>query len=121
MQNQNTSNTATSGVIVRRGPLSGLFWGLVLVLLGTLSLFDVAGYLSDEAMQVSLLTGVGAIFIVDALVRRARLGVEVGGRFAIGTILILAGILVAFGVSQWWPLILLGAGVAIIVRTLARA
>jgi hypothetical protein len=121
MLNQETTDTGARGAFVRRSPLSGLFWGLVLVLLGTIGLFDVAGYLSDQAMQVCLLTGLGAIFIVDALVRRARLGGELGGRFVIGAILVPAGILVAFGVSQWWPLIVLGAGIAIIVRALSRA
>ena len=68
-----------------------------------------------------LLTGLGVVFFVDALVRYARLGATLGGRFVIGTILILACILVAFGVSRWWPLILLGVGVAMLVRTFAKA
>jgi hypothetical protein len=101
------------------GPFRGLFWGLLLVLVGVLALPAVSNHLSGNAWAVIFLSGLGAIFIIDAFVRSlwSRYFLN-GARIFVGAILIGAGILVAFGFSAWWPVLLLILGFSLLLRPL---
>ena len=104
-----------------RDPLRGLFWGMFLVLVGALGLLELSPGVSETAVQVCGLAGLGGIFMIDALVRHARQGYNLlGARLAIGSALAVIALLVALGVSQWWPVVLIGAGVAVLVNIYAR-
>lgn len=101
-------------------PFRGLFPGLVLVLLGVILFLSNRGTLSwgDTGWQFFLI-GLGGIFLLDGLVHYAwRRGGA--GRFIPGIILVLVGAAFLIGFSDWWPLILVGVGVAILLGMLFR-
>jgi hypothetical protein len=100
----------------RSSPWRGLFWGLSLVLLGAIFLLNQAGWISGDTWWQVLLIGLGVIFIGKSLVWRRALGWGNFGAFITGIVLILVGILFMVGFSQWWPLILIVAGIAFLFR-----
>ena len=102
----------------RRLPLRGLFLGLTLLLLGTIFMLNQAGWLSGDIWWQSLLIGLGVICFIDGIVRTPVLGFRWGGfgRFMIGTIFILAGVLTMLGFGAYWPLILIAVGLMFILR-----
>ncbi len=106
----------------RRRRLPGLFAGLVLILLGVLLLFQTQGWFTWDDWWKYLLLGLGVIFIIDAMVRLAQPapGPRWGGRLVVGLTLLLVGLISAAGFGQWWPLILVIVGVAVIVRRVVK-
>jgi hypothetical protein len=100
----------------RNRPFHGLFGGMVLILLGGLFLANQQGWMNGDVWWQWLLIGLGAIFIINGLVKntvpeyhhRSR------GKFVTGGVLIALGIMFLLGVGAWWPLILIGAGVALL-------
>jgi hypothetical protein len=103
------------------GMLTGLFWGLLLILIGALFYANNMGWLTGEWWQY-FLVGLGGILIIDAAVRfftkTFRWGIY--GRFIAGIILIFLGLAFLFGWSQWWPLVLIAVGLAILVGAIVR-
>jgi hypothetical protein len=101
-----------------RFPFHGLFFGLGLVLLGVLFLLNQTGAITGDTWWQALLIGLGSISIVDGLVRynypEFRYGIY--GKIVCGVILILIGILLLVGFSEWWPVVLIVAGVAFLFR-----
>jgi hypothetical protein len=103
----------------RRGwPFHGLFCGLTLVLLGVLFLLNQAGTITGDTWWQSLLIGLGVIWVFSGMVRSRHPVFRWGafGRVVGGIILILVGALLMAGVSQWWPVVLIVAGVAFLLR-----
>lgn len=101
-----------------RFPYHGLFWGLTLILLGTLFLLNQAGWISSDTWWQSLLIGLGVISIINGLAHYHNPAYRWGsyGKFVAGTVLILVGALFLIGFSQWWPIVLVVAGVALLLR-----
>jgi hypothetical protein len=101
----------------RRSPFRGLFPGLFLILIGGLFLSTQQGWIRSDSLWQYLVIGLGTIFIIHGLVNYRNPYYRHGAfwRFIPGTALILAGVLSIFELSQWWPLILISAGVAIIL------
>ena len=101
-----------------RWPFRGLFCGLTLVLLGVLFLLNQTGAITGDTWWQSLLIGLGGISIVDGLVRYFTPGFKWGiyGKFIGGIVMILIGIFFMAGISEWWPIILIVAGVAFMSR-----
>lgn len=99
-------------------PYRGLFWGLTLVLLGTLFLLNQAGWVTGDTWWQSLLIGLGVISIVNGFAHYSNPAYRWGSysKFVLGTILILIGVLFLLGFSQWWPLALIVAGGASLLR-----
>jgi hypothetical protein len=105
-----------------RGPWGGLFWGLLLIMIGLIFFAQQQGWLSDETWWHYLLIGLGVVFIIDGLVcyfkpeyRRASLG-----RFIPGIILVVVGVAFVYNFAQWWPIILIGVGAVILLSFLFR-
>jgi hypothetical protein len=98
-------------------PLRGLFPGLILILLGVLLFLATQGTLSWSTWWQYFLIGLGAIFIIDGLAHywgSAHQGYSFG-RFIPGVILLFVGIMFVLGFSQWWPLVLIAVGVALLL------
>jgi hypothetical protein len=103
-------------------PYRGLFLGLTLVLLGGLFLVNQAGWITGGTWWQTLLIGLGVISIIDGLVFNRVTGNRWGfyGKFLAGAVLISTGTLFILGLSQWWPLILIFAGLALLIRSFWR-
>ncbi len=99
-------------------PAHGLFWGLALVLLGTLFLMDRAGWISGDTWWQALLIGLGVIWIASGLVRYRVAAFRWWGygSLTFGIVLILVGALFLVGFSQWWPLALIVLGIMSLFR-----
>ena len=100
-------------------PLRGLFPGLALILVGALFLANQMSWISSDTWWKWLLIGLGAIMMVSWLVQN-RAAPEFRhwerGRFIWGMALAVLGILFLAGFSQWWPIIIIGVGVACLFR-----
>jgi uncharacterized membrane protein HdeD (DUF308 family) len=107
---------------MRRGPWGGLFWGLLLIMIGLIFFAQEQGWISSETWWHYLLIGLGVIFIIDGLVRTwgSEYRRESLGRFIPGIILLFVGLAFLFSFAQWWPLILIGVGVVILLSFLFR-
>lgn len=105
-----------------RGHRGGLLWGPLLILLGVLFLAANSGWISGDRWWQYFLVGLGVIFLIDALVYYASPGYRRGssGRIIPGVGLIFIGLAFIYGWSQWWPLVLIAAGVAILFTVLLR-
>jgi uncharacterized membrane protein HdeD (DUF308 family) len=103
-------------------PFRGLFWGLVLVLLGTLFLLNQTGAITGDAWWQSLLVGLGAIMIINGITHYYSPGYRWGsyGKFLAGIVLIIVGALFLIGVSEWWSVVLIVAGIAFLLRFIWR-
>ena len=101
----------------RNRPFHGLFGGLVLILLGGLFLANQLSWISGNAWWQWLLVGLGIISIIDGLVQYHAPEYHHSRRhkFVWGTVLIAIGVIFLLGFSQWWPIVLIGAGVAMIL------
>jgi hypothetical protein len=105
----------------RRGPMHGLFWGLLLILLGVLFFVQQQGHISDDSWWQYFLVGLGAIFILDALVHYLRrISYGIYGRLIAGAVLVVVGLAFLKGWDNWWPLVLIAAGVAILAGYFVR-
>jgi hypothetical protein len=99
-------------------PFHGIFPGLLLILLGGLFLSVQQGWISGSVWWQYLLIGMGVISIVDGIFQYRAPAYRYWGRskFVWGTALIIIGALFLLGFSQWWPVVLIGAGIAILLR-----
>jgi hypothetical protein len=106
----------------QRKPLSGLFWGLLLITLGILFFGRNQGWFTDGNWWQYLLIGIGACFILDGLINLTipQPTHEILGKFIPGVILVCVGLAFIYGFDIWWPLILIIAGVVILLSLLFR-
>jgi len=100
-------------------PLRGLFWGLLLILLGILFFIKGRDWLSDIGWWQSLVIGLGAIFIIDTIVHYINPSSRSYSfsRLVPGVILIFVGLAWVYGFNQWWPIALVATGVALFVSS----
>jgi hypothetical protein len=105
-----------------RWPFHGIFCGLTLVLLGVIFLLSQTGVLSGETWWQWMLIGFGGISIIDGIARYFSNGYRWGifGKIVGGIVLILIGTFFLVGISEWWPIILIVAGVLFISRVFWR-
>jgi hypothetical protein len=99
-------------------PFHGVFCGLTLVLFGVLFLLNQTGALVGDMWWQVLLIGLGALSILNGLARYFFPGYRWGifGKILAGIVLILIGALFMAGMSEWWPVIIILAGVLVISR-----
>lgn len=102
--------------------LHGLFWGLILVLVGILFLAGQQEWIAWDRWWQYLLIGLGSIFIIDGLAHYFSSpdhhhGI---GKFVPGIILLLVGIAFIYGFGTWWPVVLIGIGTVMLIGFLLR-
>ncbi len=105
-----------------RDPLRGLFWGLVLIMIGILFFINLQQGISWDVLWKYLLIGLGAIFIIDGLAHYWSPAYHYGkfGRFIPGVVLLFVGLAFLFNFSQWWPIVLIAVGVIILLSLMFR-
>ena len=105
-----------------RDPLRGLFWGLLLVLLGVIFLANQQGWISGDRWWQFILIGLGTIFIINGLAHYWNPSYRYFsfGQFIPGIVLLLVGIAFIFNFAEWWPLILIGMGAVILITFALR-
>ncbi|MDY6907465.1 MAG: hypothetical protein SV910_04420 [Chloroflexota bacterium] len=106
----------------RRDPLSAIFFGLFVVVVGLFFLLAAVGVIAWDEWWTFFLMGIGVVFIVEALVRYAMPAHRrpMFGRLLMGLILLAVGAAFLFGLQTWWPAIVVAVGVAIVVFGLTR-
>jgi hypothetical protein len=106
----------------RRDPWHGLFLGLLLAMIGGIFLAVQMGGVPVDSVWKYILVGIGSIFIVDGLVRYRNPAFPhfVYVRLIAGAALLTLGILFIFDYSNWWSIILIAAGCAILFRLFLR-
>jgi hypothetical protein len=106
----------------QRDPLGGLFPGLILIELGILFYAEIRGWVEWTDWWKYFLIGLGAIFLIEAIVRYfvRSYRSDILGRIIPGIILLFIGLAFLYGFSQWWPAILIAAGVIILISLLFR-
>jgi hypothetical protein len=82
----------------------------------------IRGNLSWGTWWQYFLVGLGVIFLIDATIRVTHPAYRNSGwgRFIPGVVLLLVGAAFLLGFSEGWPLILVGAGVAMLIGMLFR-
>lgn len=99
------------------GPLTA---GLILIWLGITFFLTTSNYITWNSWWAYFLLGLGVIFLLRAVIVYAsskRKGLVLGPAIA-GTILIVVGIASILNITNWWSLILVALGIAIIVMGL---
>ena len=103
--------------------ISGIGWGLVLILIGMLVFADNKGWLQGGTGWLYFIIGLGGIFIIGFLARvllnQSNRGSSFGG-LVVGVCLVYIGAAFLYGFGDWWPLVMIPAGVGILVKALWR-
>jgi len=96
--------------------------GLILILLGVLFLFTEMDKISWEDWWAYFLVGLGAIFLIEALLRTfsPEGRKAIGGRLVAGPILIVIGGSRLIGLEHWWPLVLIAVGLGVLISALVK-
>ncbi|MHB8086309.1 MAG: hypothetical protein ACYDHZ_10825 [Dehalococcoidia bacterium] len=101
---------------------SGVFAGLLLILLGILLFMASQGIVSWDKWWQLFLIGLGVILLIDVFLRysqdKAR-GFPMG-RIIAAIVLIVIGVVFIISAINWWPLVLVAVGVAILIGGLVR-
>ncbi|HSW58578.1 MAG TPA: hypothetical protein VLH15_09260, partial [Dehalococcoidales bacterium] len=84
--------------------------------------FTTRGTISWSIWWQYLLIGLGGIFLIDGFLHLLNPSIRYRGwgKFFPGIILVLVGTAFLIGFSEWWPLILVGIGVAILLGMLFK-
>ncbi len=103
-------------------PQPKLTGGLILILLGVLFLLTEMGRISWMDWWAYFLVGLGGIFLLEVIIRAVSGadGRGVTGRLTAGFVLIFIGGAYLFGLEEWWPLVLIAVGAAIIISSFFR-
>ncbi len=104
----------------KHDPFSSMTGGLILILLGVLFLLATTDYISWNRWWQFFLMGLGAILILEAIVRSVRPSYRRGitGKLIGGLVLIFIGGSFVIGWTNWWPLILIAVGIGILLSSL---
>ena len=102
---------------------SGVTGGLILILLGILFLLATQHYIHWYDWWAYFLLGLGAIFILDFIVRSftAHGRPVQNGKLVAGAILMAIGAAHIFGMVSWWPLILIVVGLVLLLGSLKKS
>jgi ribosomal protein L40E len=101
----------------RTGPIIG---GLVLILLGTTFYLATIGIIRWMDWWAYFLLGLGGILLLQAVIVSASTG-RIGPAFGSligGGVLLVIGVTWVLGIRNWWPLLLIALGLAIIISAL---
>jgi len=105
---------------IKHDPWSRVIGGLILILLGILFLLATMDIVSWGDWWAYFLVGLGAIFIFEVILRSGSPAFRqhITGRLIAGVVLILVGGSFIFGMTNWWPIIIIGVGVALVISAL---
>ena len=102
---------------------SGIGWGLLFILVGSLIFMDNKGWISSGQGWLYFIIGLGGIFILGFLGRyfgnQANRLNAVGG-LVVGLALVYIGTAFLYGFGNWWPLALVPLGVGCLIRGIWR-
>jgi len=109
-------------VAKRPDPLSYLFAGLFLLVVGLLLLMAQLGRMSWNDLPAYLSLGLGGVFLLDALVRRSfpRFRTRIIVHSGTGYILLNVGLALFLGADRFWPLLLVLLGALALVHAALR-
>jgi len=115
-------NNQSSAKGQKRDHYSGIFGGLILILLGVLFLLATMDVISWGDWWAYFLVGLGAIFIIEFIVRSVTPAYlrQDKGKLVIGTVLVIIGGAHILGMVSWWPLILIAVGIIIVFTSLKK-
>jgi len=121
-ENQEKERCSVEG-IHKRDPLSGMTGGLILILLGVLFLLATMDIILWGEWWPYFLIGLGAILIIEVIIRSTSPSYrqDITGKLIGGVVLIVIGCAFVFGMSNWWPLILIAVGVVLLFSSLWKA
>jgi hypothetical protein len=96
--------------------------GLILILLGVLFLMSEMDKISWSDWWAYFLVGLGAILLIEALLRSFSAAGRraIGGRLVAGPILIVIGGSHLIGLEHWWPLVLIAVGVGVLISAFGK-
>ncbi|MCR4440483.1 MAG: hypothetical protein QHJ34_15420 [bacterium] len=104
----------------QRGALSGIVSGLVIIWLGIVFLLDRQGVLAPGVGWVwYFLFGLGVILLLEVIARHVlpQYRQRSGGRLVAAVALMAIGAWQITGLGEWWPLLLIAAGLVLIVSS----
>jgi chromate transport protein ChrA len=104
----------------REGHYPRITGGLILILLGVLFLLAEMDRISWMDWWAYFLVGLGTILILEELFRGFSESRHRAGRLIGGLVLIVIGGAHLVGFEEWWPLILIAAGLGLILSPLFR-
>lgn len=106
----------------RRDPISGIFKGLIVIFLGVSFLLCSLGIVGWSRWLALFLFGLGCIFLIEVLVRNvvSKYRKPSFGRLIWGLVLVFIGGVFLYGGANWWPFVIIAAGVAILVRAVLK-
>ena len=112
MSNKNTGNERI---------WSGLGWGIFFILIGSLIFAGNRGWLSEGEGWLYFIIGLGGIGIIGFLARyltsRNDRWSAFGGLIT-GVCLVFTGTAFLYGYGDWWPLVFIPVGIALLVKAL---
>jgi hypothetical protein len=121
---QSDSNPTTPKVHRRhyRDRIGRVFFGIIVIWLGVSFLLREHDFLYHSDWWAYFLFGLGIIFIAEAIVRMIlpEFKRPYLGKMIVGSIFLALGANNIYGMEEWWPVILIAAGVAIILLTFVR-
>lgn len=102
-------------------PVSGIFFGLIVILVGVLLLLAKMEYIPWYNWWAYLLTGLGILFLLEVVVRASQPTYRRPylSKLIAGTVLIAIGAGNIYGFVHWWPVVIIIAGVIILIHGLA--
>lgn len=103
-------------------PYPRLTGGLILILLGVLFLLSQMDRISYGDWWAYFLVGLGGIFILEFLIRSLSTTHRPTrtGKLIAGLVLVIVGGSHLIGFEEWWPLILIAVGAALLLSPLLR-
>ena len=100
---------------------SGLGWGILFILIGSLVVAGNKGWLSDGEGWLYFIIGLGGIFIIGFLARYfstpSNRWSAFGGLIA-GLCLVYIGTAFLYGYGEWWPLVFIPVGIALVAKAI---
>ena len=107
---------------VQKDPTNIVLVGFILIVLGLTLYLALTKIILWEKWWTYFLIGLGVAFILTAILKivvvanhAQALGYMIGG-----IIILFVGVQTMIGVKEWWPLILVAIGIAIVIHGLTR-
>ncbi len=106
----------------KNDPISRISSGLSLILLGVLFLLMTLDSITWKDWLFYTLIGLGSIMVLEVILRELMPGYYVFriGKLIIGIIFIIVGSTSIYEITHWWPLIIIGIGIVVLLSSLKK-